>query len=219
MTSAWLPPFAAVLVLLASAAPVHALSLLDQRSDEEGLQLRVRSAGPLQVSALAGNLTLDGTSLEEARTLEAEGGTWRGFENVTRLHVDGTGLLLVAHGGTGLIFPVDPPPDGDDGSRPDGPAPGEDRGQGPSEDTNRSVPGSTTAAPGEDDGRPGPRTAGGQAPSSQPKEADDEGDRGPSIPRHPVAIGLALLAIGAFLVERWTRTTDAGLSDPAKRRP
>lgn len=204
---------AVLVALVGLAGSVEAVRLVATESHEGGLTVQVQTPHPtLTVRAPSGNLTLDGHRLaSEAQEVQAPGTSWRGFANVTTLTVTGTGELMITSNGTGVLVPVE-----------ESPGEGSARSNGTS-GTDPSTEGSTEGPPANPEGatdpggeQPSPTSSSREtsAPAGEQHDGRPDSSPGPSWMGNPVAVALALLAVGAGLVERWTRTASEDEPDP-----
>lgn len=191
---------AALLVALAPAG--QALTLL---AHEPGppTEVTVRVDEPPLEAAAGPNVTLSEAQVDRTRApLDVPLGSWRGFVDATTLNASGTGTLLLADGTSGLVVPVQAPPsEGGRAQTPEG-----------EEDGGRPEPGSregpqTPETGGEATEPRSPAGTRSEEPAARPSEQGTTGDDEAGEPwsglGSPVGVGLAGLAAGAFVVERW----------------
>lgn len=204
-------PSLLVLGLLVATAPAtSALTLLDH---DEGTPTRIVvrvDEGPLRGNADP-NVSLANASVDaDWSRLDVARQDWRGFANATQLEASGEGWLVLADGASGVAVALEAPEgtQGSNGSPPEeaqtssrDPEAGSDASSEPGSATtpaegHPNASRSSASSPGTDDGEPGPRAA---------DRSQHPGPEGGPAWTSPLAIALAVLAVGAFLVERWTR--------------
>lgn len=203
---------AALLALTAASPAGQALTLLEERATEDGTQLRIHAdRTQLDVRAVEGELALDGERLgPEPASIEAGGSSWRGFANVTTLPVQGSGQLLIAANGTGLLLAIETTPEPANASPSDptwnrSSAEEAQDTSSPAEETAKADASATSPATESPSSQASAETD-GEAPGRSARPArgsSDEAEPGHLL-QDPVPVALILLASGAFLVERWT---------------
>lgn len=196
-------PALAVAALLVALAPAgQALTLLaHEPGPDTTVTVRVDDP-PLEAEAI-GNVTVADAEITGSRApLDVPLGPWRGFANATTLNARGPGTLLLADGASGLVVPIEAPPS--EGSRAQA---SEQREDGPRPEAG-SREGPEAQRTGAEAAEPGSPTGPSTAEATNPREqgaarGDDEADEPLGGLGSPVAIALAALAAGAFVVERW----------------
>lgn len=206
------PALAAAVTILFLATPAQGLTLLEDVDEGQHRRLRLRVDQPPLEAEASPNVTLaDANASPELSRLEVPLREWRGFENTTTINASGAGRLLLVDEASGIEVSLEPNASSSpthNASSPDGQETNaSQRSSSPSsEKPERESPGSSPSAEGENaeaSGHPSGSGAPPRAAASDEElepETDEEGGEDPL--GQPAAIALALLAVGAFLVER-----------------
>lgn len=222
-------------VLLLAAPSAGALTLL---GDPGPGTMRVRvDDGNLSAKRLDGQPTINGSPAPEAlEPLDVSMQSWRGFENVTHLPIDGAGRLLIADAASGLVIDlaVNETERAGNGStsdeetgQPGETEPDEERPPSKEQDADAGPSSSKGAQNTSADGsRPGidhpvrddrtQRSAKSTNPNAEPIDESPDETGSSTVSTVAPLVVLGLLAAGAFAAER---TKDSDENEPPELRP